>query len=269
MVLHHVAHRPGVVVVAAAVLHAKGLVDADLHMVDVRRAPDRLEQRIGEAQGHQVLHGFLAQVVVDAEHPRLVEHPADGLVDRPRRVQRMAQRFSSTMRACGRRGRRWRGSARSARTGSARSPGSAPAPGPRCSSGAARDGRSRRSARRPWPGSRGARRSLSIVRRRTRCAPPPRGRCARRGRGRRRCPARCGRGRRSAYRPAGGPPGAGDRAPAAACAGPGRRYRRRPGCRRTLEWLVYSRQAPDGVGWAWLTVCSITTRLLQRIEPSL
>ncbi len=93
MVLHHVAHRPGVVVVAATVLHAKGLVDADLHMVDVRRAPDRLEQRIGEAQGHQVLHGFLAQVVVDAEHPRLVEHPADGLVDRPRRVQRMAQRF--------------------------------------------------------------------------------------------------------------------------------------------------------------------------------
>lgn len=89
------------------------------------------------------------------------------------------------------------------------------------------------------------------------------------GRGRRRCPARCGRGRRSVYRPAGGPPGAGDRAPAAACAGPGRRYRRRPGCRRTLEWLVYSRQAPDGVGWAWLTVCSITTRLLQRIEPSL
>ena len=74
--------------------------------------------------------------------------------------------------------------------------------------------------------------------------------------------------RRSAYRPAGDPPGAGDRAPAAA-AGPGRRYRRRPGCRRTLEWLVYSRQAPDGVGWAWLTVCSITTRLLQRIEPSL
>ncbi|OES67147.1 hypothetical protein A7R81_31830 [Pseudomonas aeruginosa] len=37
----------------------------------------------------------------------------------------------------------------------------------------------------------------------------------------------------------------------------------------TLEWLVYSRQAPDGVGWAWLTVCSITTRLLQRVESSL
>ncbi len=93
VVLHHVAHRPGVVVVAATVLHAQGLADGDLHVVDVRRAPDRLEQRVGEAQGHQVLHGFLAQVVVDAEHAGFVEHPADGLVDRPRRVQRMAQRL--------------------------------------------------------------------------------------------------------------------------------------------------------------------------------
>ena len=176
--------------------------------------------------------------------------------------------FSSTMRACGRRGRRWRGSARSARTGSARSPGSAPAPGPRCSSGAARDGRSRRSARRPWPGSRGARRSLSIVRRRTRCAPPPRGRCARRGREGGVVQRAAGEGEDPCIgRQAVLPVQAIERRQQ--LVQPGRRYRRRPGCRRTLEWLVYSRQAPDGVGWAWLTVCSITTRLLQRIEPSL
>ncbi|MDT4846314.1 hypothetical protein FQZ97_803300 [compost metagenome] len=93
MVLHHVAHGPGLVVVGAAVFHAEGLVDADLHVLDVRGAPQRLEQRVGEAQRHQVLHRFLAQVVVDAEHPRLVEHLADHLVDRPRRLQRMAERL--------------------------------------------------------------------------------------------------------------------------------------------------------------------------------
>jgi hypothetical protein len=59
-------------------------------MVDLAVAPHRLEQGVGEAQGHEVLHGFLAQVVVDAEHLGLVEHCADRFVDRGGRLQRMA-----------------------------------------------------------------------------------------------------------------------------------------------------------------------------------
>jgi hypothetical protein len=62
-------------------------------MVDVPGAPDRLEQRVGEAQRHQVLHRLLAQVVVDAEHLGLAEHRADGRVDLASRLQRATDRL--------------------------------------------------------------------------------------------------------------------------------------------------------------------------------
>ncbi len=38
----------------------------DLHVVDVLRVPQRLEDAVGEAQHQQVLHRLLAEVVVDA-----------------------------------------------------------------------------------------------------------------------------------------------------------------------------------------------------------
>jgi len=43
--------------------------------------PQRLEQRIAEAQHQQVLHGFLAEVMIDAEGLRFGEHPAHRVVD--------------------------------------------------------------------------------------------------------------------------------------------------------------------------------------------
>ena len=46
----------------------------DLDVGDVLAAPQRLEQRIAEAQREQVLHRGLAQVVVDAEDLLLAEH---------------------------------------------------------------------------------------------------------------------------------------------------------------------------------------------------
>jgi hypothetical protein len=42
-------------------------------MIDVAGVPQRLEQRVGEAQRHQVLHRFLTEVVVDAVEMVLVE----------------------------------------------------------------------------------------------------------------------------------------------------------------------------------------------------
>jgi hypothetical protein len=73
VVLQHVAQRAGVVVVIAAAFHADGLADGDLHLLDVARVPQRLEQRVAEAQREQVLHAFLAEVVVDAVDALLVE----------------------------------------------------------------------------------------------------------------------------------------------------------------------------------------------------
>ncbi len=82
MVLHHVAHGAGTVVVGAASLDADRFGDGDLHVVDVRAVPHRLEHRVGETKRQQVLHRLLAEIVVDAEDVILAEHRADGVVDR-------------------------------------------------------------------------------------------------------------------------------------------------------------------------------------------
>jgi hypothetical protein len=50
MVLHDVAYRADRVVEAAASFDAKALGHRDLHVVDVVAIPDRLEERIGEAE---------------------------------------------------------------------------------------------------------------------------------------------------------------------------------------------------------------------------
>ena len=93
MVLHHVAQGAGLVVVGGALLDAHGLGDGDLDMVDVGAVPDRLEQRVGEAQGQEVLDRFLPEIMVDPVDLRFVEHPADLVVDADRRGEVAADRL--------------------------------------------------------------------------------------------------------------------------------------------------------------------------------
>ena len=90
VVLQHVADGTGAVVVVAAAFHADGLGDGDLHLLDVARVPQRFEQRIAEAQGEQVLHAVLAQVVIDAIDALLVEAGGDAVVDGDGLVQVVA-----------------------------------------------------------------------------------------------------------------------------------------------------------------------------------
>ena len=87
MVLDDVAERAGVVVVGAAALDAERLGDGDLHMVDVVGVPQRLEQRVGEAERHQVLDRLLPEIVVDPVDLAFVEDLADRVVDLARRVR--------------------------------------------------------------------------------------------------------------------------------------------------------------------------------------
>ena len=83
VVRHHVAQRAGRVVELAAPLDADRLGDGDLHMVDVVAVPQRLEDAVGEAQHHDVLHRLLAEIMID---------PID-LASRPAR--RGSARFSA------------------------------------------------------------------------------------------------------------------------------------------------------------------------------
>ena len=94
VVLHHVAHRAGaVVVVGPSLLDADGLGDRDLDELDVVPVPDRLEDGVVEAQAEQVLHRLLAQVVVDAQHLVLAELAVHRVVQRARTREVVAERL--------------------------------------------------------------------------------------------------------------------------------------------------------------------------------
>ncbi len=74
VVLDDVTGGADAVVVTGPAADADVLGHRDLDVVDVRPVPDRLVHLVGEAQRQYVLDGFLAQVVVDAEHLVRLEH---------------------------------------------------------------------------------------------------------------------------------------------------------------------------------------------------
>src|SRR5581483_6542528 len=80
MILHDIANRPHLFVETAATLYAEGFRHGDLYTLDVVAIPERFEEAVGEAKIEQILHGLLAEVVVDAEYRRFGEDPMHGLV---------------------------------------------------------------------------------------------------------------------------------------------------------------------------------------------
>jgi hypothetical protein len=70
VVLHDVADRPGLVVKMAASGDAELLGHGDLNALDVIAVPDRFQKGVGEAEKEQILHGFFAEVMVDAKDRR-------------------------------------------------------------------------------------------------------------------------------------------------------------------------------------------------------
>ena len=73
MILHHVAQRSRVVVIAAAVLDAHRFGHGDGHIVNAATVPDWLEKRIGKAECQNVLHRFLAQIMINPENLGFLE----------------------------------------------------------------------------------------------------------------------------------------------------------------------------------------------------
>jgi hypothetical protein len=84
MVRYHVAQGAGGVVVIAAAADGKRFGDRDLDVVDVIAIPDRLEQSVGEAQHHDVLHRLFAKIVIDAENLVFLENAEEFLIERMR-----------------------------------------------------------------------------------------------------------------------------------------------------------------------------------------
>ena len=168
MVLDDVSQRSHAVVEAAAALDAERLREGGLHGFDVMPVPDRLEDLVGEAQVHDVLHGLLAQEMVDpVDGPR----PARGGAARsaPEPMRGRGRRASRRRREPSSRGPPARATRRSDRRAKAawrdRRPASATGPTPRPTA------RRRMGLRRPQRGRRAAWRS---ARRRPRRSTPPR-----------------------------------------------------------------------------------------------
>src|SRR6185437_5174166 len=65
----------------------------DLHAGDEVAVPDRLEERVGEAEIEQVLHRLLAEVVIDAEDAILRKLLLQYLIERLRRGEITPKRF--------------------------------------------------------------------------------------------------------------------------------------------------------------------------------
>jgi hypothetical protein len=93
VVLDHVAKRAGAFVIILAALDADRLGDADLDMVDVTAVPQRLEQRVGEAQREQILDRLLAEIMVDPERALLGEMSGDRVIDLAARGEVRTERF--------------------------------------------------------------------------------------------------------------------------------------------------------------------------------
>src|SRR5690606_30875229 len=81
MVLHHVTKRTRFVVKIPAPFHTHGFSDGDLHVINVVAVPQGLEQRVGEANGEQVLHGLFAEVMVNAINLILAQDGGEIVVD--------------------------------------------------------------------------------------------------------------------------------------------------------------------------------------------
>ena len=93
MVLHHVADRAGTLVIRRPPLDADGLGRRDLHVIDVAAVPHRLVHPVAEPEHQQVLDGFLAEIVVDAEHLLFVEVLVHDRVERAGTGQVGAERL--------------------------------------------------------------------------------------------------------------------------------------------------------------------------------
>jgi len=93
MVLDHVAQRASVLVIAAPMTHANCLRHRDRDLIHIPPVPDRLEERVAEAEGENVLHCFFSQIVVDAKNLRLVKTLGQVVIQLPCRGKVMSDGF--------------------------------------------------------------------------------------------------------------------------------------------------------------------------------
>ena len=93
MIRHHVAERAGGFVESAAMLDADRFRRGDLHVVHVVAVPKRLDDVVGKAENHDVLHGLFTEIVIDAINLLFCQDLPQILVELLRGSQVVAKRL--------------------------------------------------------------------------------------------------------------------------------------------------------------------------------
>ena len=84
MVLDHVAHHAGAIVIAGARANAFGFRCGDLHVINIVAVPDRFKTRIGKAEDQHILDCLFAQVMIDTVELLFAYHGEELVVQSPR-----------------------------------------------------------------------------------------------------------------------------------------------------------------------------------------
>ena len=93
MVLHHIPEYARLVVVTAAALDIDCFANVELDIVNIFVVPQRFEHAVGKAEGEQILHGFLTEVMVDAVDLAFIPVPENGFIQIERGLQVGAKGF--------------------------------------------------------------------------------------------------------------------------------------------------------------------------------
>ena len=93
MVLNDVSNGAGLVVKSTAPLHPEFLCHGDLHALDVVSIPERLHERVGEPESHDVVHRPLGEIVVDSKDRGLGESRVQNAIELYRRGEIIAERL--------------------------------------------------------------------------------------------------------------------------------------------------------------------------------
>ena len=93
MVLKHVTQNASRFVVRSPPSDRHFLGYSDLYVVDVATVPHRLEDRVGETEGNNILHRLLSEIVVDAVDLAFIKDGVQLVVERSGRGEIGAERL--------------------------------------------------------------------------------------------------------------------------------------------------------------------------------
>src|SRR5208337_3846641 len=93
MILNHVADGADLFIKCAAALDAEILRHRDLHAFDVMPVPERFKHGIAEAEEENVVHGRLAQIMINSEDGPLIESLEQDGIEGPGRGKVATERL--------------------------------------------------------------------------------------------------------------------------------------------------------------------------------